>query len=133
MDAEIVQNEGMERRKSERVQFFQVSTDQEIRPVWVFRQTYPEAILGLMIDIAPDGAQILTSRSPELTHDAYLLAVHAGNRPMMANIRRIWSRPDGTLYARNGFSFDDRASLKSVLLASGVRPTWLRCELLPMG
>jgi hypothetical protein len=123
-------NEFKERRRSERVQFFQLATDKDIEPIWVFRQTYPEAILGLLLDINAVGVQVLTNKAHELTGDTYRMIVHAGDE--VVTVRRRWSALEGTLYMRNGFAFDEQANLPALLTALAEGASWLRCELLPL-
>jgi hypothetical protein len=125
-------NEIKERRRSERVQFFQLVTDKDIEPIWVFRQTYPEAILGLLLDINAVGVQVLTNKSQELSGDDFRMIVHAGDEVVKVNVRRCWSSLEGTLYMRNGFAFDEQASLPAMLAALAEGASWLRCELLPL-
>lgn len=126
----------MEKRKSERVQFFQLSMDKDIKPVWVFGQTDPEATLGLLIDITPDGAQVITNKSQELVADDYRLIAYTSEAPdrevLTVNVRRCWSRLDGTLYIRNGLVFDEQISVQPLLVARDAGSRWLRCELLPL-
>jgi hypothetical protein len=85
------ESEVEERRRSERVQFFQLAKDKDIEPVWVFRQTYPESILGLLLDISSVGIQVLTNKSQALTAASYRMVVHAGNENVTLNVRRCWS------------------------------------------
>lgn len=126
----------MEKRKSERVQFFQLSMDKDIKPVWVFGQTDPEATLGLLIDITPDGAQVITNKSQELVADDYQLIAYTSEAPgrevLTVKVRRCWSRLDGTLYIRNGLVFDEQISVQPLLVARDAGSRWLRCELLPL-
>jgi len=129
----------MEKRKSERVQFFQVGTGRNIEPVWVFRKASPGAILGLLLDIGANGAQVLTDKSQNLSGGAYRLIVHAESESgaaaltLMMNARCRWSRHEGTLYIRNGLIFDEEASVDEVLALQQSESHWLRCELLLLG
>jgi len=61
----------MDNRKADRVQFFQLGTGKDISQVWVFRQTYPGATLGLLLDIGTEGAQVLTNKADELDGKSY--------------------------------------------------------------
>ncbi len=126
----------MEKRKSERVQFFQMDTGKDIQPIWVFRQIYPEATLGLLLDIGTNGAQVLTSKSEQLAGKSYRLIVQAGEtdekEALAVNVRCCWSRQDGTLYTSNGLIFDKPSSIQEVLAASDAGTRWFRCEMLPL-
>jgi len=124
----------MEKRSSDRVQFFQVGTGKDIHPVWVFRQTSPGAVLGLLLDIGANGAQVLTSKTQDLAGGNYRLIVHADDTPgkeaLSVNVRCRWSQHDGTLYIRNGLIFDEEALVDEVHALQGGGMHWLRCELL---
>jgi hypothetical protein len=128
----------MEKRKSERVQFFQVGTGKDIQPVWVFRQIHPEATLGLLLDIGANGAQVLTDKSQNL-HDAdYRMIIHGADvfseATLIVNGRCRWSQRQGTLYVRHGLVFDEEASDSELqaLQLQKCESGWLRCELLPV-
>lgn len=125
----------MEKRKVERVQFFQMSTGRDIQPVWVFRQNYPEAVLGLLLDITSAGAQVLTNKLQELDEMDYKLVIHLGEdfaeESLAVNVRRRWSRPEGTLYVRHGFAFEEQVAVQPMLSALHAGVNWLRCELVP--
>jgi hypothetical protein len=124
----------MEKRKSERVQFFQVDAGKDIQPVWVFHQTHPGSKLGLLIDIGENGAQVLTGKSEELAGETFLLIVHSGEVScedlLKVTVRCRWSQQDGGLYVRNGLTFEERASVQAVLKKWDAGTRWLRCELL---
>jgi hypothetical protein len=126
----------MEKRKSERVQFFQVRADRDLQPVWVFRQTYPGAILALLLDISTDGARVLTDKSQDLEGGVYRLVVHADDTPgavaLAANVRCNWSQRDGTLYISNGLAFDEEVWVQGILASFNANSRWLRCELLEL-
>lgn len=127
----------MEKRKSERVQFFQLTRDDEVMPVWVFQRASPDSILGLLLDISAEGAQILTDKSIQLPRDTYQLIVHAGEQPgddfIALSVQRLWSEADGTLYSRHGFSLgsgeEAAASLDRLFTLHATGRKWLRCEL----
>jgi hypothetical protein len=125
----------MDKRKSQRVQFFQLSSEKDIRPVWVFSRTNSEAVLGLVLDLAPDGLQVLTNNSQSLAGETFTMRVHSTEKidggELMANVKLCWSQPEGTLYTRNGFTFDGEFSMEAMLVAHDMNPDWLRCELLP--
>jgi len=125
----------MEKRKSDRVQFFQLNTGEDIQPVWVFRHSNPEAILGVLLDIGAHGAQVLTDRSQDLAGGDYRLIVHCGNAQgeddLVVNAVCRWSRHDGTLYIRNGLIFDEETSLDEIMALHNRATSWLRCEVLP--
>jgi hypothetical protein len=127
----------MEKRKSERVQFFQVGTGRDIQPVWVFRKTSPGAILGLLLDIGGNGAQVLTDKSQDLAGGSYRLIAHSETVPgaaaftLMLNARCRWSQSEGTLYIRNGLIFDEEVSVDEVQALQPGESSWLRCEMLP--
>lgn len=125
----------MEKRKVERVQFFQMSTGKDIQPVWVFRQHNPEAVLGLLLDITSQGAQVLTNKFQELDGEDYELAIRLGEdfaeESFTVKVGRRWSRPEGTLYLRHGFAFEEPLSMQTMLSALHVGVNWLRCELVP--
>jgi len=124
----------MEKRKSKRVQFFQLGTGKDMQHLWVFRKTYPEATLGLLIDITPEGAQILTSKENALQETAYRLTIHTDTEQQALTIDAFccWSRPNGTLYSSNGLSFAESASLQTISAAHEAGCRWLRCELAPL-
>jgi hypothetical protein len=126
----------MEKRKSERVQFFQVHADRDLQPVWVFHQAHPEAILALLLDISTDGAQVLTDKSQYLEGGAYRLIVHAddttGAVAVEVNVLCNWSQREGTLYIRNGLAFNEEVSVQGVLASFNAKSRWLRCELLEL-
>ena len=126
----------MEKRKSERVQFFQMGEGNDIRPVWVFRKTLPEAKLGLLVDIAADGVQILTDKSENLCGGSFLLIVYAYGTPddnlLRVNARCLWSRQEGSLYTRSGMIFEEKTSVQPVLVGRDAGAKWLRCELLSL-
>jgi hypothetical protein len=127
----------MEKRKSERVQFFQLPRDKDLMPVWVFRRDHPDNVLGLLLDIGAEGAQVFTDKSSPLKADAFRLIVHAdetgGSQSVSLCVRRLWSKPEGNLYIRNGFTFeageDATSSIEQVLAARDAGNQWLRCEL----
>jgi len=128
----------MENRKSERVQFFQLGAGSNIHPVWVFRQTNPDAVLGLLLDIGADGAKILTDKAHDLAGQAYRLMIHGGNVPneptLTINGRCRWSQNQGTLYINNGLIFDETITGDELLELERQKREfgWLRCELLPL-
>lgn len=127
----------MERRQSERVQFFQLTRDDDVLPVWVFQRAYPDATLGLLLDISAEGIQILTDKCSPLDDQTYRLIVHAeetsSDNFITVEVRHLWSKTDGTLYIRNGFAFDDGEdllqSIERMLAARDAGMHWLRCEL----
>ncbi|MBV5337301.1 MAG: hypothetical protein J0653_04875 [Deltaproteobacteria bacterium] len=105
-----------------------------MQPLWVFRKTCPEATLGLLIDISPDGAQILTGKEETLQEIAYRLVIHteAEQEALIIDAFCCWSRPDGTLYSSNGLVFAEKASLQAIVPALESGGRWLRCELVPL-
>jgi hypothetical protein len=127
----------MEKRKTERVQFFQLPQDRDLMPVWVFRRDHPDNVLGLLVDIGADGVQIFTDKSSTLEADAYRLIVHADetedSQSVSLQVRRLWSKPEGNLYIRNGFTFetgeDATSPIEQVLASRDAGKQWLRCEL----
>ena len=128
----------MEKRRTDRVQCFQLGTDADIQPVWVFRKAHPDAILGLLLDIATDGAQVLTDKTQSLAGEsnAYRLIIQSEEASdpdtVVAHTRCAWSKPDGTLYIRNGLVFDNEISMQNILSKKVKDSKWLRCELLPI-
>jgi hypothetical protein len=126
----------VEKRKSERVQFFQMGAGNDIRPVWVFRKTLPEAKLGLVVDIGADGVQILTDKSENLSGGDFQLIVYVDGTPddnlLRVNARCLWSRQEGSLYNRNGLIFEEKISVQQVLAGRDAGTKWLRCELLSL-
>jgi len=126
----------MEKRKSERVQFFQLSIESDLEPVWVFRHAQQDSVLGLLVDISVDGLQVLTDKSSPLVGDGYQLIIHADepqNRNFISvQVHRLWSKEDGTLYIRNGFAFSEGGalipSIEKLLAARAAGQQWLRCE-----
>ncbi len=129
----------MEQRKSERVQFFQLPTDGDLVPVWVFQLTQGNPVLGLLLDIGIAGAQILTDRANPLAGTDYNLIIHGDEAPgaglLSVRVRRLWSKAEGTLYLRNGFVFeagmDMTPIIASLRAARDSGHQWLRCELAP--
>jgi hypothetical protein len=127
----------MDKRKSERVQFFQISHERDVLPVWVFNRSNSDAVLGLLLDIGSDGLQILTDKMKPLGAEQYELTIHSDEgadalHPAIP-VKHLWSQPDGTLYNRNGFAFmggtDMMQFLESILSAREAGRKWLRCEL----
>ena len=126
-----------EKRKAKRVEFFQVGGPQGIEPVWVIQHTSPDAVLGLLVDIGADGVQILTRGKTELDGKSYQLMVQTDTRLhlMSAVVKPRWSRPEGTMYHRNGFAFEegqDAGEVDNIMAARQGGHMWLRCELLPV-
>ena len=128
----------MEKRRTERVQCFQMETEADIQPVWVFRKTHPDAILGLLLDIAADGAQVLTDKAHSLADESstYRLVIQTSeatdSASLIADARCAWSKPEGTLYIRNGLFFENEIAMPNLLAAKVSDTKWLRCELLPI-
>ena len=120
--------------KPERVQFFQLGDGKDIQPVWVFRQTTPGTVLGLLIAIGDEGAQVLTERSNDLAGNAYRLMIFGGEKPsdelLSLNARCVWSKPHGTLYVHNDLAFDKPIAVQKVLELLHTGSGYLRCELL---
>ena len=127
----------MERRFSARVQFFQLATENQLTPIWVFQRTRENSTLGLVVDISDYGVQILTDKSTPLPNSAYELIAHSDAEaqamyPSILVVRR-WSKAEGALYIRNGFLFDSPP--KALPLITALRRThstnqpWYRCEL----
>lgn len=100
----------MEKRKSERVQFFQLPRDDALMPVWVFHRGSPYTVLGVLLDISEDGVRVFTDKSSPMPGHDYQLIVHddeSESRELISvRVRRLWSKPDGTLNMRNGFAFE---------------------------
>lgn len=125
----------MEKRDLERIQFYEVSSDKSIIPIWVFEQKDGEAIPGLLLDISKEGAQILINNSQKLDGKSYQLVVHSVENSAEALLKvkvvHCWSKPEGTQYERNGFEFDEKLLMKTI---SSLRKSdfhWYRCDLLP--
>ncbi|OYY93449.1 MAG: hypothetical protein B7Y41_11845 [Hydrogenophilales bacterium 28-61-23] len=131
------QPEQPEQRKSERVQFFQMPRNEELVPVWVFQRASEDSVLGLLLDFSSDGVQILTDKSRRLDGDAYELIAYVDETDssnfVSARVHRQWSKPVGTLYIRNGFSFADRdvsmPCCEAMFAARDAGLQWLRCEI----
>jgi len=128
----------MEKRKSERVQFFQLPQDRDLMPVWVFRGDHPDNVLGLLVDIGADGVQVFTDKSSPLREGAYHLIVHADetqdSQSVTIRVRRRWSKLEDNLYIRNGFTFEageeaTPSPIEQVLTLRDAGKKWLRCEL----
>jgi uncharacterized protein (DUF111 family) len=100
----------------------------------VFRQTVPDAILGLLLDFGANGAQVLTDKSQDLAGGSYRLIVHgvetSGDAALSVNAACRWSQHEGTLYIRNGLIFDEEALVDELHSLHNGAPRWLRCELL---
>ncbi len=128
----------VERRLIERVQFFQVPIADEVIPVWVFQRAHAETIPGLLMDFSTDGVQILTNKATALEADYYQLIIHIDDvssaHLMTTTIRRLWSKPEGALYVRNGCLFDNAeqslAQIDVLQTARAIGKQWLRCELM---
>jgi hypothetical protein len=128
----------MDKRANQRVQFFNLDLKDEIQPIWVFRRTSPESVLGLLIDISTSGVQVLTDKGSPLSGDTFQLTIHCDDELSIALIvNRKWSLAEGTLYHRNGFSIEVEevrhipgAEIVIEGQASGKR--WHRCELLSL-
>ncbi len=123
----------MDKRKSERVQFFQVAAGDDIRPIWVFRGNHAGSVLGLLLDIGMEGVQVLTSKADELAVEFYRLIVYIGDAPggpgLALDVHHRWSRLEGTLYRRNGLAFDEQTDIQPVLDARDTGTRWFRCEI----
>ena len=136
-DSRQVQQGKQEQRKSERVQFFQVPRNEDLVPVWVFHRMREDSVLGLLLDISSEGVQVLTDKSIALTDDSYELIAYTDeadrNRHVSIAVLRQWSKPDGTLYVRNGFAFaagtDASSSIEALMAARSAGQQWLRCEI----
>ncbi|RTL52753.1 MAG: PilZ domain-containing protein [Rhodocyclaceae bacterium] len=129
----------MEKRHSERVQFFNARDESGIQPVWVFRQTRQDSILGLLVDISNHGVQIITSRDAAMDGDMFQLVIldeSEDGHYLTTLVNRRWHKDEGTLYLRHGFSFeeeDDIADAIHAIVAAGAGLStgkWLRCELI---
>ncbi|MBV8659808.1 MAG: PilZ domain-containing protein [Burkholderiales bacterium] len=129
----------MDNRRHTRVQFFQVNQNHDLQPVWVFRHAAPEAILGLLLDIGPGGVQVLTDKAAVPTNERYDLLVHEDGSAegLLCNVAvlRKWTNPEGSLYFRSGFEFEETAGASALaeklLNAANAGQKWLRCELMP--
>ena len=129
----------MDNRRHTRVQFFQVNHNHDLQPVWVFRHAEPEAVLGLLLDIGPGGVQVLTDKEAELSGERYALMVHEDGSAdgLLCNVAvmRKWTQPEGSLYFRSGFEFEETAGTSTLaeklLGAANAGQKWLRCELMP--
>ncbi|MEW5768900.1 MAG: PilZ domain-containing protein [Pseudomonadota bacterium] len=127
----------MEKRQSERVQFFQVPLEKEVVPVWVFRRSHPNALLGLLLNISLAGVQLLTDKAHALDDGSHRLTVYTDDRSqdifLSAQVRHLWSKTDGEIYSRHGFFFTDEKvlapAIAKVMAAREIGMQWLRCEL----
>lgn len=127
----------MEKRQFDRVNFFQLSRDGDLIPVWVFHRARPDTVLGVLVDISAEGVQILTDKSSQLDANNYLLIVHVDEaldrNSIDVRVNRLWSKSDGTLYIRNGFAFRGGEDLthysEQLLVLRDTGHQWLRCEL----
>jgi len=127
----------MDKRISDRMQFYQFSYQDDLSRNWDYQRADMDSIQGLIIDISMDGVQILTDKSKPVDAGYYQVIVHADHIPgikyMCAQLRHLWSKPDGGLYHRNGFAFDGWGDLASfignLLAAHEAGHRWLRCEL----
>lgn len=101
---------------------------------WVFNRSNSNTIFGLLLDITPDGAQILTNKSHPFDAEDYHLVIHTNENPsqelLSADVHLCWTQPEGSFYLRNAFSFADQGLMQSLLLAHDHGKHWLRCELL---
>ncbi|GAO36444.1 diguanylate cyclase/phosphodiesterase [Sulfuricella sp. T08] len=132
----------MDKRKSERVQFFNTKDENGLQPVWIFRRTSADAMLVLLVDISIAGVQIISSRDTFLEGNIYRIMVFnsrsSGEDPFLTMIvNRKWSKEDGSLYLRHGFAFDDESDVSidivnSVIAARDEGKKWLRCELIDL-
>lgn len=127
----------MDRRVSERVQFFQSPARNTALPAGVFGLAHANAVLGLLLDLSDDGVQMLTYRAKLLAADTYKLIVHVGapvnKSATVASVRRLWSK-EGELYVHHGFAFAGDVKLTRlldcVMDARAAGKLWLRCALM---
>lgn len=127
----------MERRLSERVQFFQQPGIDVAIPVWVLNGARPNTTLGLLLDVSDDGVQIMTDEPIQSCGDEFQLTVQndefANTHLAIATLRKLWSRGNGTPYVRHGFAFTGEANLpvllNCVMAARDSGQQWLRCGL----
>lgn len=127
----------MERRLSERVQFFQLPTNNQVIPVWVFQRAHPESVPALLLDFSKEGVQILTDKSLPLPNGSAKLIIHNDDREsadfIVTVVRILWSKAEGALYTRNGCEFDPAANqssqIEQIRVACEAGKQWLRCEL----
>jgi hypothetical protein len=128
----------VERRLSERVQFFQQPGDDVAVPVWVFNHAKSDTILGLLLDVSDEGVQIMTDEAVPPLSDEFQLIVQtdetANINLAVATMHKLWSKSDGTPYVRHGFSFDGDINLTMLLdcvfAARDSGRQWLRCGLI---
>jgi hypothetical protein len=133
----------VERRLSERVQFFQQPGVDMALPWQALGGSRPNTIHGLLLDVSDDGVQIMTDESTtdesmSALSDLVQLIVPADESAnvnlTVATMRRLWSKVDDTAYVRHGFSFVDGDAnltmlLDCVLAARDSGSQWLRCGL----
>jgi hypothetical protein len=131
----------MESRRHPRTQCFQVSHGHDLTPVWVFRRSSEESILGLVVDFSESGLQALVGKDEPLDAELYTLLIDGmdgGPNGLPAPgpgflVRHRWIGEPMGLYARCGFQFEDPGTARSCYRylseEVGRGTTWIRCEL----
>lgn len=130
----------VERRSSERIQFFSRPTENvfAVDPVSSLRQA--DTIFGLLIDVSDFGVQIITQKQRTALPRSLDLLIQApgGSRLdfAVARLDRLWSKVACEHYIQHGFAFRGTVQLAplldGVLSARDSGLPWLRCGLRPL-
>lgn len=125
-------------RRSPRLEFFLVPTEQEQLPVWVFKpQALAAARAGLVLNLSEGGLQILTALEPGLAGTHYELKLLLGEDEGVAlfdgPVRLVWRDALGARGQLCGFEFELPNSLAEQFLQTQARQIaarqWVRCVL----
>ena len=127
----------MERRLTERVQFFQCPQALIPMPVTAFSQPHTDTTPGLLLDISDDGVQILTSDELSAHSSTFELTIQPNGKATtsctIATMQRLWSKPEDANFIRSGFAFAGDVQLTTlldnVLDARDAGRQWFRCTL----
>ncbi len=125
----------MDKRKSERVQFFNIGDGEQVLPIWVFRKANTDAVLGLLVDISAEGVQVLADKAFPLADDLFQLSIHLDDDSVLTvPVKRQWSLEDESLYIRHGFTLEDSEEntatvVQRVIDAYEQAGRWMGCEI----
>lgn len=127
----------MERRLTERVQFFQCPPTLIPMPVSALDHSHTDTTSGLLLDISDDGVQILTSDDLTSYSDTFELTILPNGKSTasctIATMQRQWSKPEDANFIRSGFAFAGDVQLATlldnVLDARDAGRQWFRCNL----
>lgn len=112
----------LEKRVSQRVEFFRVRLAHEFVPVFAFAPNEDQrAIAAVVVDMSKEGVQILSSRENQIAASFHQFALSGTNlnASLQAEswpVRHIWSRVQG-MYLLSGFSFSGKSSIPANVIA----------------